>query len=178
MLTGLQRDARISDCGRYRWTLTRLWGPRVPGVVWIMLNPSTADGLMDDPTIRRCMKFTQRFGYDGLVVVNLLPRRTPNPDDLVEYVSEDEAARDENATWVRRACHQSAIKIAAWGSLRGIVGETANEVGRIISEEWEYELHCLGTTKDGSPRHPLYVRADAPIIPWRPPSRRSEERSK
>lgn len=165
MLPGaIVRDANLSEDRRYRYTLMRRWGPRVPGVTWIMLNPSVADADIDDPTIRRCMTFTQRFGYDGMVVVNCFAYRATDPADLLE-VGAEAAVGPENGAWVRKACQQTALIVAAWGALKKPLRGAAEDIAKIIQQDG-YKLKCIGMTKDGQPRHPLYSRADAPLLDW------------
>lgn len=158
----LQRFAEISECRRYRYFLSRRWGPKESGVCWIMLNPSTADAEIDDPTIRRCMAFTQRLGWDAMCVVNLFAYRATDPRTLVE-VGAETAMGPDNGGWVRKACHQGALTIAAWGALRHPFDGCARDIVKII-KGGGYSLKCLGKTKDGFPRHPLYLRADAPLL--------------
>jgi hypothetical protein len=129
-----------------------------------MLNPSTADAEVDDPTIRRCMVFTQRIGADAMVVVNLFAYRATDPSELAE-LDGAEAMGPDNGGHVRAACNQGEQIIAAWGALK----EPLRSTTRVISETLRldgYALKCFGKTKDGSPRHPLYLRADALLIDW------------
>ena len=138
---------------------------------FIMLNPSTADETRDDPTIRRCISFAKREGCDGLIVVNLYALRTTRPAHLFEHpdpvgrnLAHECPGFDSNDDAISGAmAMERGPVIAAWGgnAERGRVGEVegiALELGR--------QLWCLGTTKDGSPRHPLYVRNDQPLMPW------------
>jgi hypothetical protein len=127
-----------------------------------MLNPSTADAERDDPTIRRCMTFTQRLGYDALVVVNLFAWRATDPRDLVDA---EDPVGPENGLWVRRACHQAALVVVAWGALEKPLRGAAGVISKIILGDG-YKLKCLGTTKDGQPRHPLYIAADTLLVDW------------
>lgn len=165
-------DALLSDCGTYRYTLGRNLGHSLTLVnkpcLFIMLNPSTADASLDDPTIRRCMGFARREGCTFLTVVNLFALRSTDPDVLSQH---DDPVGVENMTHIGRELrrHNPALGhlvIAAWGAhpmarhhgVRAIRGRL-HEAGAL----------CLGMTKDGEPRHPLYLRADAPLIPWRKP---------
>lgn len=75
--------ARFSECGTWRYALWRTWDPDVPPVVWIMCNPSTADALSDDPTIRKCCGFSRRWGAGGIVVINVCALRSPDPKALM-----------------------------------------------------------------------------------------------
>lgn len=154
--------AVVSGDGRYRYRLSRTWGTEVP-MVFIMLNPSTADAEQDDPTIRRCIGFAKREGCEGIVVVNLFAYRAANPKSLwqqpfTERVGPD---NDDHIAWAFRhaSIHGSPI-VAAWGSHP----QASTQAVRIAQRG--VRLQCLGRTKDGDPRHPLYVRADAPFEWW------------
>jgi hypothetical protein len=160
-----ERGAQISACGRYRYTLWRRWDFARPSVLFIMLNPSTADADHDDPTIRRCIGFADRWGAGGIRVVNLYPWRATNPRDLpkgLEVFGELPEGHERNAHAIRAAAADAGRIIAAWGAHPGpwpsqpmvVMGALR---GRLVE--------ALALTKDGSPRHPLYVRGDVqPII--------------
>lgn len=156
------RDAWLSRCGKYRWTLTRTWGDG-PAAWWVMLNPSTADALVDDPTIRRCVGFSQREGCGSLVVVNLFSLRTTRPVHLTEH---ENPIGSETPRLLRQAADHAragGLTVAAWG---------AHAITRWLSigtlaQFSDGASWCLGKTKGGHPRHPLYVRADRPLEPWR-----------
>lgn len=154
------KSAVISPCGKYRYWLTRyLGGLTSKGhICFVMLNPSTADADLDDPTIRRCMGFARREGFDQLSVVNLYAFRATNPDDLIG-LTDDEAQGPDNWRWVYQAIEMADVVVAAWGASIGRKGMPA-------PTDWatpERLIHCLGTTKDGHPRHPLYVKGDQPL---------------
>ena len=120
-----------------------------------MLNPSTADAEKDDPTIRRCKNFSWRVGCNLLTVVNLYALRSPSPKALV--ASEDPEGHD-NEVHVARACAEAHVLIAAWGaSLPPIQSRSMRYV-------FSHDPKCLGMTKAGHPRHPLYVRSDEPLV--------------
>ena len=155
-------SAVISQDGRYRFRLSRQWGVG-PRPVFCMLNPSTADGTRDDPTIRRCMGFARAWGYGGIEVVNLFPWRATDPRDLVEAHrrGEDIALREERDRHVRLAVNHDThevVVIAAWGA-----HPLAREECRTLPD---VALRCLGTTKSGAPRHPLYLPTTATLRPW------------
>jgi hypothetical protein len=159
------RTATVSPGGGYRYQLTRRWEQHGPDALWIMLNPSTADGAVDDPTIRRCRTFSKREGCAGMVIVNLFAARATDPGALTHTRDPDGPENDRYLRAHLDPGHSSVtVAIAAWGShpLTGPAGRDvvsrADALGR--------ELWCLGTTKDGSPRHPLYVRADQPLVPF------------
>ncbi|WP_065321735.1 DUF1643 domain-containing protein [Tritonibacter mobilis] len=155
-----QADAVISDCGKYRYRLTRRWGDG-PTCGFIMLNPSTADAEADDPTIRRCISFAKREGCGGLVVVNLYAFRATKPADLWALDPEERIGGPQAEIELHRAIRDSEIMIAAWGA-------DTKRAEHWIVERFGSQLMCLGKTKQGQPRHPLYVKGDAPLIPLRP----------
>lgn len=148
--------AVISPCGAYRYTLTRTWGPGKMAV-FVMLNPSTADARQDDPTIRRCRGFARREGCGGLVVVNLFAFRATSPADM--KAARDPVGPQNDATLIRVLDDADGPIIAAWGAHGSYRGRD-REVAGLIDAPWM----CLGLTKAGAPRHPLYVKGDAPLI--------------
>lgn len=150
------RGARVSECGSYRYDLTRRWG-NGPTATFVMLNPSTADDTVDDRTIGRCMTFAQREGCSGLVVVNLYAYRATRPIDLWRVV---DPVGPENDDSIRNRTSTCGLVIAAWGAQRE--PERVAQVRDLIGAR---AICALGLTKDGAPRHPLYVRGDAALVP-------------
>ena len=123
-----------------------------------MLNPSTADGETDDPTIRRCIKFANTWGYGWLHVVNLSPLRATDPRELLRAGPEPEDVWLENLATVVATAEASDLVVAAWG-VHGAVEDRADRVLAALDGRWR--IYCLGLTKEGHPRHPLYLRKDA-----------------
>lgn len=159
------RWAIISDDELYRYELGRKWDLLKPAAVWIMLNPSTADGKQDDATIRRVIGFSKGLGYGGAVVVNLFAYRARNPRHLYEPVVEPIGPENDQA--IRLVCDVSNRPIiAAWGGHR-----IAVERARYVLEELlpGREIKCLGVNGDGSPKHPLYLRSSSKLINYRRP---------
>lgn len=157
----MERDASISECGRYRWWLTRRWAD-APLCCWIMLNPSTADAEQDDPTIRRCMGFAERWGYGGIVVVNLFALRATDPRELKR--ADDPDGDPYNNQEILKWVGESPFTVAAWGA-HGALRLRGQTITRRIRVEG-HPLHCLGTTKAGHPKHPLYLKATTEPIPF------------
>lgn len=156
------RDATISPCGTYRYDLIRRWGEG-GCVLWVMLNPSTADALVDDPTIRRCIGFTKAWGYNALTVVNLFALRATDPKALKGHRDPGGPKNVEHIDyWVRWA----DFGVAAWGAFD--VGWKKRSGIEATFRLAEKPLYCLGKTKNGSPRHPLYVKGDQPRVPFNP----------
>lgn len=158
--------AAMSDCERYRYRLGRAWGSG-ERMAWIMLNPSTADAKLDDPTIRRCMGFARREGYDGIEVINLFAWRATDPKNLQEAMASGiDIEGPENARhWDDVLTdHGIGMIIAAWGAAIG--GAVLRR--RTLLDEWfTGGWYCLGTTAAGAPRHPLYVKGDTEFVQWR-----------
>lgn len=156
----VRREAVLSEDGAYRYSLVRRWGNALPAQ-FVMLNPSTADDTLDDPTIRRCVGFAQRLGCGGIVVVNLYALRSTDPAQLWKA---DDPVGPRNDTYLsvvmRRAGTVGAPLIAAWGA-----NAKADRVAEVLAMPHAEQFTCLGLTKAGAPRHPLYVRADAPLVP-------------
>ena len=170
--------ADISPCGRYRYLLEREWrGTHDPkhwrwfgakdgtgaelgepqSVMFIMLNPSTADGNVDDPTIRRCVGFAKAWRYEAISVVNLFAYRATKPKDL--FAAGDAIHGPRNQEVIERAACRAGLIIAAWGS-HGAWGEQDEIVCGWLHNR---PIYALGLTKDGHPRHPLYLRRDAKL---------------
>lgn len=158
------RQAVISDCGRYRYSLRRCWNPERPTVYWIMLNPSTASALTDDATVRRCVGFAKSWKAGAIVIRNLFAWRSRSPALLWKAT---EPVGPENDDWIRDLAQTPGQLVVAWGAFSNPrKGERVAEVLRILGDR---QLLCLGTTDAGQPRHPLFVRADAKLVPWAPP---------
>lgn len=146
--------------GQYRYTLWRAWSSDSPCIVFIMLNPNAADAQRDDPTIRRSIGFARAWGFGSLEVVNLFAYRTPDPRVLSRIA---DPVGEDNDHFLIQAAARAHYIIAAWGT-RGALLNRDRAVFRLLFEQ--DRLYCLGMTKDGYPRHPLYVRGDAPLLPF------------
>jgi hypothetical protein len=154
----IRKTADISPCGLYRYRLTREWGDG-PLLPFVMLNPSTADAEVDDPTIRRCMGFARREGFSGIVVTNVFAFRATNPDDLRNAVDPlGPRCHEITLATATYAIANNVPIVCAWGAWAGDVNGTAAEFVRAGAV-----LKCLGRTKSGCPRHPLYVKGDATL---------------
>lgn len=153
-------DALISPCGAYRHWLTRRWGDG-PTCGWIMLNPSTADADHDDRTIGRCISFAKREGCGGLIVGNLFQLRATDPDELRRHP--DPLGPDPDDFLLLVASKSDGPLIAGWGEHPFARGR-----GEYVAAMLGGSLSCLGRTKDGYPRHPLYRKASTPLEPLVP----------
>jgi len=155
----MQTNAVLSPCRRYRFALWRRWdiGPQV---LFIMLNPSTADELTDDPTVRRCIGFARSWGFGSLAVGNLFAFRTTSPAELSAWT---DPVGPENDHWLSLLHEESSMTIAAWGNHGRLLGRSTDISAKLPG------LHILGLTKQGEPRHPLYVRSGIPPRCWPAP---------
>lgn len=154
-------SAVISPCGQYRYMLVRGTGPR--RLVFVMLNPSTADAELDDPTIRRCKSFAATLGYSGIIVVNLYAYRATKPSDLWLHGDPVGPFNDAHLEWV--VAGETDV-VCAWGA-----NARPDRVAHVVAllRAAGARLTCLGTTLSGAPRHPLYVRGDQPLVDWSSP---------
>lgn len=143
----------------WRYLLWRRWDPTLPEVVFIGLNPSTADETKDDPTIRRCINFAKAWGYGSYIMCNLYGIRSTDPKGIKAVKDPVGLMNDACIQWAANR-EQCGVVIAAWGA--GWWAQSrVDAVTRLVSR-W----YCLGRTKNGSPRHPLYMRGDATPIPF------------
>lgn len=163
-LAGGVAAAVLSDDGGHRYLLTRVWDrDRAPMVV-VMLNPSTADAFVDDPTIRRLAGpngFARRHGAGGVVVVNLFALRSTDPRALLHH--EDPVGRYNDA-FIRQASDMADTVVCAWGAA-GVQDGRGQQVTAALRAR-RVPLSCLGTTSTGQPRHPLYVPGTAVLQPY------------
>lgn len=151
------KGATFSECKRFRFTLTRRWsGDSVLAVIG--LNPSTADETQDDPTIRRICNFAWSSGYGGLTMLNLWAFRSTDPKALTGIECENER---HNMLVIADAVASHGRTIAAWGANKHAGPRAAAMLAAI-----KPTLYCWGTTKDGSPRHPLYLPNTATMRLW------------
>jgi hypothetical protein len=154
------RDAVISPCGTWRYSLTRVWDLKQKRVLYCMLNPSVADGKIDDPTIRRCRNLAKQFRsgpYGSLEVVNLFAYRTAYPKELLKQSWEVRIGPD-NAHYQKLAIARADLIILAYGA-HDFAKNHAIDFIRMTGPQ--KHVHHLGLTKDRHPRHPLMVKADA-----------------
>jgi len=167
--------------GRRR--LDRWWDPtlelyfgrpsddRYRPIVVIGVNPSDADGENDDPTIAKCVAYARREGANGLAMVNLHPGISTDPDQIaavkLPYGSDElhwdavDGSLSEDCVAVVAAWGRPPRGLACYRSRVARVLEIAADVGRT--------LMCFGTNDDGSPKHPLYLSASTPLVPWSAP---------
>lgn len=148
--------ATFSPCRRWRYSLSRsiqTLDASDDTLTFVGLNPSTADETTDDPTIRRCIGFAREWGYGRLKMVNLYALRSTDPKAL--WLADDPVG-PENDHWLSLAFGGSDFIVAAWGA-----NARPDRVAQFAETFSGWRFHALGVTKDGAPRHPLYLRADS-----------------
>ncbi len=164
--------AAFSACGRYRWWLVRHWRAAASPVLFLGLNPSRADGRQDDPTLRRLIALADHWGHGQLLVLNLFSRVGRDPAQLRHW---SQPVGDDNEAWLAAALAwlQSQPKPEdgppprlwlGWGRQGGL--HDRDRRIRTLLQCWKGEVVCVGVTRDGHPRHPLYTRAHHPPLPF------------
>lgn len=154
--------ADFSPCRTWRYALWRHWDwqGHANCVAFIGLNPSTADETQDDPTIRRCIRFAKRWGYGGMYMLNAYAYRATDPNDMKRAADPLGPGNLEAMGYYRS---RVGLIVAAWGvhCEPSHEARVCNAIGRVV--------HCLGKTKHGRPKHPLYLRSDTePEVFWEP----------
>jgi len=160
----LRSTATFSFCRTYRYTLKRVWDAEAPVCAFVLLNPSTADETANDPTITRCIGFARRWGFGTLVCANIFALRSTYPKDLRLV---DDPVGPGNDRAIRRIIKSADLVVAAWGGHGRYLGR-----GRRVLGMMPHDAVCLGVNRDGSPKHPLYLRSDVeprplPMSTWR-----------
>ena len=144
------KKAIISDCGKYRYELYREWDKKKGKVLFIMLNPSTADGLNNDLTTIRCMNFAKKWGYGGIMIGNIYPFRAKRPRDLKKWIDDDTISLElytSNVFHVEEMAEQAGLIVCAWGCNHEGIPDWVEELG---------DLFYLELCKDNiTPKHPL-----------------------
>ncbi len=146
----MKNTATFSECRNYRYALWRTWDNSKPVVMFVGLNPSTADESTDDPTLTRCINYAKSWGYGGVCVANLFAFRATEPLEMKK--SNDPIGR-ENDKWLKNLASKAGLVVAAWGNYGSYLGRSS-EVKALISN-----MYCLKINKSGEPAHPLYQAA-------------------
>lgn len=158
--TQASMGAELSPCQKYRYALWRRWSATAETnlLVFIGLNPSTADAINDDPTIRRCIGFAKSFGFGGVMMLNVYAFRATKPAVLKKAADPNGPLNDET---LRRYGKAASMVLAAWGNHCPYDRQEA--VIQLIGRNF----HCLGINASGTPKHPLYISKDTKPIPFR-----------
>lgn len=165
MTAYLEQGADLSPCSRYRWRLWRRWDELGDTVAFVALNPSTADGETDDPTLAKLVRYGRAWGYGALVLVNLYPWRATDPRDLwkAEDAGEDVEGDVSGIYLALDAAEDSRLVVACWGAAERAQAR-GDQMARALLDVGS--VHCFTTTKSGAPGHPLYLPGDLTPTPW------------
>jgi hypothetical protein len=169
---------RSEHSAPFRYSLLRIWDPGLPSVLFIGMNPSTADARTNDPTIRRCLWFAAGWGYGSLVMCNLFAYRATDPAAMASWwLRGQDIVGPEHDLLLAHLARESGDIVVAWGSIsqhprvfRPAVRARVDAVAQLLNVHGSgpRSIVCLGTTADRQPRHPLYLAGDAERRPWVP----------
>jgi hypothetical protein len=155
-----ERGAEIS--GDYRYSLTRTWDPLGTRAVWVCLNPSVATEHQDDPTVRKVVGFSRRWGHGATEIVNLYAYRATDPADLARA---GRPIGPENDGHIREALRRAHVVVCAWGAREARDSLRPDAIRRMLREARINAL-CLGRAKGGQPMHPLMLAYETPLETW------------
>jgi len=152
----LKNTAKLSKCRKYRFALWRTWDDSKPYVMFVGLNPSTADENTDDPTLTRCINYAKTWGFGGVCMANLFAFRATEPAVMK---AEKDPVGAKNNEWLKKLASDAGLVIAAWGN-DGPYLMRSQQVRELLPN-----IHCLKMNKSGEPAHPLYQKADLQPVP-------------
>ncbi len=155
----MNSDAIFSKCKTYRYSLTRRWADG-PIQTWIMLNPSTADEIVNDPTVERCQRRATSYGFGALEVVNIFALRSTDPKLLYGH---SDPVGPQNNDHLLSAARRSGQIVCGWGTHGGL-NNRGQEIVKVLKD---FDLYALAFTKAGEPRHPLYIKYDIAPTLWK-----------
>lgn len=156
----MQKDAIIDTTEKYRYLLTRKRGSWNRRVNFIMLNPSTADANLDDPTIKSCLRIAQNHWFDGLKVTNLFAYRETSPKKLIDNSGNVDIIWWKNNEYLEKTASESEKVILARWNHGMLLGRNI----QVLSILKDRPLYCLSVTSQRQPKHPLYVKGNAELI--------------
>jgi hypothetical protein len=154
------RGASFSPCRRWRYDLWRVWDRGKPTIAFVALNPSTADEKKNDPTIRRCLRFAREWGYGTMHMLNAFGYRATDPRDMK---AADDPVGPGNDEAILDTASRADFVVVAWG-VHGTHRQRDEQLRELLED---VDLWCLGLTKEGQPRHPLFMRASTQPLPYR-----------
>lgn len=164
--------ANFSPCRKWRYTLYRdlqegqLFAPQPKRVQFVGLNPSTADEKKNDPTVRRCMNFARDWGFTAMWMTNVFGFRATDP--RVMQQQEDPQGKD-NTDWILDVAKIADLVVCCWG-VHGDHMQWGQHIAAILINQ-NIPIHCLGTTFNGQPKHPLFLPGHLKPVPYEPRSR-------
>lgn len=159
-------EAGISSNKLYRWWLFRCWAAKLPLIIWIMMNPSTADHAKNDPTILKVIRYSKRWGHGAILVLNIYAFRSSKPENLPQKMRA--AVGKSNDWWIKTLFRFAARKgipvVCAWGVKHK---ERGCQV-RTIADEAGLPLMCLELALNAEPKHPRFLSESLNLRPLEP----------
>ena len=156
----IHSEATFSDCMNYRYQLLRVWDESLPKIMWLMLNPSTADETKNDPTLQRCENRSRDYGFGGFYVCNIFAYRATDPRDMK---AQGNPIGFDNLTYILSTAAQSQKIVCGWGSH----GTHKQQGFRVMASVRQcHDLYALRLTAKGEPSHPLYLPYDSKPFLW------------
>ena len=160
-----ERGAHFSPCRRWRYRLWIEWNQDRPVMLWLLLNPSTADEIANDPTVERCQRRAHASGFGSVGIANIFAWRSTDPAGLL--ATEDPVGPENDAAIIDMATRADLI-VCGWGKHGSLLGRGPAVEEMLRSRRAiRHKLHALKLNADGSPRHPLYVGYEAKPVAWR-----------
>ena len=147
----MKKDAILSKDRKYRYVLSRIWNDSEPMIMFIGLNPSTADEKEDDPTIRKCIDFAKNWGYGGFYMLNLFAFRATHPEDMFK---ENEPIGKDNDKYIKEYSKKCDKVMCVWGN-NGVYKNRSKEVLEMLDNAYYLKLN-----QTGEPAHPLYLKSE------------------
>lgn len=150
----IEAGAEFSACRTWRYSLWRRWGAG-PAMLWVLLNPSTADEHVNDPTVERCQRRAESGGYGAVWVANIFALRSTDPAKLYRH---DDPVGPDNDRHIIALADEADLVVCGWGA-HGALQDRGSHVLRLLHDR-NTEPHCLRMTGAGQPGHPLYIGYD------------------
>lgn len=153
-LRNVKSDIFISDCGNYKYWLTKEWDKDLPRVMYIILNPTTADSEIDNQTLKKCIGFAKGWGYGSVEVFNLFSYITKDLNilkNIIEENGEEAAIGPENDEWIKIAVEKADLIVLAWGNKGEEFRDRTEKILNILKGK---KVKCLGKTAKKQPRNP------------------------
>ena len=157
----MKADAVFSLSRTYRYTLSRVWNEKEPYVMFVGLNPSTADETKNDPTVTRCINFADAWGYGGIIMTNIFAYRSTDPKNLLTV---DDPVGPKNDEYLLKTAGDAGLIVCSWGYFPEHEARQGDVRNRTL---FPHRLYHLGLTKKGWPRHPLYLKKSVWPIEWK-----------
>lgn len=155
----VSKYAMLSPCLQYRFALSRAWEPNMRVIGFILLNPSTADDKIDDPTVKKLIQFAKHNKYGGFLLANIFSLRSTDPKLLRTH---HDPIGPSNDYWIAQLTRWSEIVVCGWGN-HGSLNNRGKEVKLIIPKAKRF---AFGFNNGGQPTHPLYLSPTKRFLPW------------